>query len=344
MSKKSLLVVVLIMLAGALTFSVIGQEEPSQPLPVVQAKVTTFGLIDPSLEFQWPTLADAARRHDYVSFNTVYLEAKARGESVGPYDALYDLWTWAMNDPIGAFFGGDLHDRIARAYPGFADYIAEFAIIDSRGNTFYPTSETRAFLLEKALSGAPSPRLTIEERRLASTREERPLTRSSAAPSPRRTTRVESRVTTTAPAPAKVATTPAVATPAAATSAPVVATPAPAPVVTEPPVVVKAEESAPAPAAQAPAQAPASASVQPATPESSGLRSRGILLVVIGLIGIGLLALILRTPKETMPATILTPTPTVADKPPAPVEPIRRTPAPDSPKGAEKPRATGSHG
>jgi hypothetical protein len=333
-SKKSLLLVVLIGLAGALTFSVTGQEEPSQPLPIVQAKVTTFGLVDPTLEFQWPTLADAARRHDYVSFNTVYLEAKARGESVAEYDALYDLWTWSMNDPIGAFFGSDIRDRIARAYPGFADYIAEFAIVDSRGNTFYPTSETRAFLLEKALSGAPAPRLNIEERRVA-TREAQPTTRRSATPSPRAAERSDSKPAATAPAPTKVAT-PAVETPAPA-PAQAAAPPAPAPVVAEPPVVVKVEEPAPAPT---PAPAPA----QTAVPETSGLRSRGLLLLVIGLIGIGLLALILRTPKEAVPTTILASNAAGANKPPAPVEPIRRTPAPDSPKGAEKPRATGSHG
>jgi cell division protein FtsN len=72
--------------------------------------------------------------------------------------------------------------------------------------------------------------------------------------------------------------------------------------------------------------------------------NRGMLLLVIGLIGFGILALILRTPKE-VPTSIL-PT-TQAGKPPAPVEPFRKTPsAPGSPKSEEptKPRATGSHG
>jgi hypothetical protein len=108
-------------------------------------------------------------------------------------------------------------------------------------------------------------------------------------------------------------------------------TPAPAPVIAEPPVVVQAEETQPAQA-------------EPVVPESpSALPNRGILLIVIGLIGVGLLALILRTPSEPMPTTILAP-PAAADKPPAPVEPIRRTPAPGSVKAEEKPRATGSHG
>src|SRR6185436_2448963 len=52
--------------------------------------------------------------------------------------------------------------RLARAYPGFAEYISEFVLVDRKGNAFYPTAETRTFLLERALRG-DVPRVIIAE-------------------------------------------------------------------------------------------------------------------------------------------------------------------------------------
>jgi hypothetical protein len=64
----------------------------------------------------------------------------------------------------------------------------------------------------------------------------------------------------------------------------------------------------------------------------NALASRGILLLVLGLIGVGLLAVIFRTPKEEIEPQAAAPTN---------VEPIRK---PAAPEAEAKTRATGSHG
>jgi len=334
-SKKHLLVAVLIALAGAGSMSVIGQEEPAQPLPVVQVKVSSFGILDPVLEIERPSLAEAARRHDYVSFSAVYLEAQARGETTAAYDNLYELWTWSMNDPLGAFYGSEFHNRLARAYPDYASYIAQYSIVDDRGSTFYPTAETRAFLLERAMQGGPAPRVAFLDarptvvRRAAATPPREPARLTAAAPQQTKTVKVATAPKPkTTPAPAKVVETPArvVEAPKVVVETPAVTTPAPAPVA-EAPVVIKAEQE------EAPVVAP--------DPKGS-LATRRIILVVISLLGLGFLMMILRTPTEKMPESILAPP--ADEKPPAPVEPIRRVPTPAPRPSEEKPRATGSHG
>ena len=67
------------------------------------------------------------------------------------------------------------------------------------------------------------------------------------------------------------------------------------------------------------------------------LAGRGLVLLFIGLIGIGLLALILRTPREE-PIKIVQPPP--ANN----VEPMRKPQAAPKPPAPDTPRATGSHG
>jgi hypothetical protein len=101
--------------------------------------------------------------------------------------------------------------------------------------------------------------------------------------------------------------------------------------IVEPPIIVRAEEPAPQ---VAPTTAPVPAP-RP-VPVDNGFANRGILLLVIGLVGIGLLAVILRTPQEAPPSIL----------PTAQVEPFRKTSDPEPGKGEEtaKPRATGSHG
>jgi hypothetical protein len=324
-NKSSLLVVGIVV---AITLSITGQEEP---LPVVQAKATTPPpmlvalAVEPIHTFEAPTLADAARANDYRTFDALYGEAKARGESVAAFDTLHEVWAWSMSDPIGAFYGPDLYARLARAYPGFARYIDEYRIVDNRGNVFYPTSETRAFLLDRALEGRATPRVLVAsaprstEQSASESSQARPLTRRSAAPSLRRAGRGATKTQPVAEAPAPVA------------EAPVANPPITQPIV-EAPIIVKADEAAPQ---VVPATAPVPAP-QPAVVKD-GFANRGILLLVIGLVGIGWLAVILRTPQEA-PATIL---------PTAQVEPFRKTPDPESAKAEEtaaKPRATGSHG
>lgn len=99
------------------------------------------------------TLAEAVRQNDFATFDSMYLAAVRRGEMVQEFADLHRLWTWAMNDPTGAFYGVEKRGEFARAYPGYTSFIDQFRIIDSNGNAFYPTAETRAFLLQQAETG-----------------------------------------------------------------------------------------------------------------------------------------------------------------------------------------------
>lgn len=208
-----------------------------------------------------PTLESAARANDFATFDALY-----RANPNPAYRTLHELWSYSMTDRVGAFYGREQFERLAREYPGFAEYIEHYKIVDSHGAAFYPASETRAFLLENrgvaVASDAPLPHV------------QRPAVKRHAARVAR--AKAAAGVTTApAPKPAVVAPTPA-PTPAedlALLNAPVVS--APAPVV-----------SAPAPAS---------------VPAPIRETNRGLLLVIIGLIGVGLLALIVRAPKEVIP-------------------------------------------
>jgi len=294
---RYLIILVLIAFAGAISFSVTGQEE-QQPLPAVTPRGVTISLpIEPVVEFHQPTLAEAARINDYVTFDALYTEARKRGQSVAVYETLHELWTWSMNDPIGAFYGPDLYQRLSRAYPGYAEFIEQYRIIDSNGNAFYPTSETRAFLLARAMEGRAA-RVMVAERttQTAPATARRQLAGRTAgslpAPAPK-----------TAPAGSRRPDRQAAGAPKVATVAPAPA-PTPDPIITEPPVVITpAPAPAPAPVTIAEAapvqQQPVSVPSPPAEPQpKNNLAGRGLLLVIIGLIGVGLLAVILRTPPE----------------------------------------------
>ncbi len=360
----------LLALGIAIAATVTGQEEPLPPVYTrgIALEPSVVLPVEPVRSFQEPTLADAARGNDYLSFHALYQET-----SPAEYRTLHELWTWAINDPIGAFYGRDMHDRLARAYPGYASYIENFRIVDQRGNVFYPTSETRTFLLQRAIEkDAPrvqlatkTPMSAADTGRTANTsRAAKP--RSTSAVAPKRTTSTHTRsaaptpkktslARTTVPAtvaetpkanPASVATTAATSTttaPAAstpATSAPAASIPVDSAPVTTAPATTAAPVTA-APVTTTPEEPVATAPVPPTTRTPNS----GILLLVIGLIGVGLLALILRTPREAQSTSILQPQPPAESGPKAaaPVEPIRRpgTPAAEDPK---KSQATGSHG
>jgi len=357
--RKSTLIVALITVAGLTTISVIGQEEALPavtPRQIVLAEPTVFLAAEPIRELHAPSLVDAARRNDYASFDALYREAKRRGEQVGQFDTLHELWTWSYNDPIGAFYGSDMHARFAHAYPGYTAYIEDYRIVDSHGNTFYPTSETRTFLLDRIVEGnaprvliagqspseeAPAPVVRPAHTPATHARTATRRHAASSAPKPAATTAVR----TTRTAPAKVETP---VTKAPAASAPEPDAIASAPVASSASPNTTASVPAPAPApvtpvpvAATPAPAPVFKDVaQEAKPEESGAASRGLLLLVIGIIGIGLLAVMLRTPRESGPVSILTPQ---QPEKPAPVEPLRKAPV-EPQEGEKKTRATGSHG
>jgi hypothetical protein len=301
-SIKTTAAIVAIAVVSAVAVSVIGQEEPlppvtARPLSDIPLSAPAIALaVEPVQEFQAPTLLGAAKSNDYLSFDALYTAAKTRGEDVSQYATLHELWTYSVTDPIGAFYGRDLYARLARAFPGYATYIDDFAIVDSRGNTFYPSSETRAFLIDRIVEGRSTPQVQIAEHQ--------PI-----PPRPPKSVVAEAKPEPAQAKPEPVAVS--VAPPVVITPESVQQQPAPAPVTVP----------APAPAEQV-AQLPATQPAQPAQP-TRPLAGRGILLVIVGLIGIGLLAVILRTPREEQPVRIIKPEPPVASN----VEPLRKPPA-----------------
>ncbi|MDQ3282465.1 MAG: hypothetical protein M3Q69_13775 [Acidobacteriota bacterium] len=317
----------------------IGQEQPLPPVTPRADAPSEVMLValetEPIHTTSEPSLAEAARANDYASFEAIYNESKQRGAIVSQYEAFHELWTYSINDPIGAFYGQEMYERISRAYPGFASYIDDYRIVDNRGNVFYPTSETRDFLLARAIEGRTAPRVLIAQTNEAET--------------PREIAREVKPAAVKAKAP--VAAKAPIAKVARSKPAPVVIEPpqvvAPAPVAQTAVVEQPAPIATPAPQAQAVAAAPVvAAAMVPGTDTAkpTDSASRGILLIILGIIGFGMLAVMLRAPKEIAPQTIdVKATPSTADaKDAAPVEPLRRPEAPQKP--AAKHRANGSRG
>jgi hypothetical protein len=327
------IIVLLISIVASPTISLTGQEEP---LPAIQPKATIAFepltpeivlAVDPIHDVVQPTLADAVRANDYATFDALY-----RSTPAPAFALLHELWTYSINDPVGAFYGVDLRDRISRAYPGFAEYIEQFRIIDSNGNAFYPTSETRAFLLDRAVEGrAPrvllaetvtsTPRIRSVASRTDASRDVASSSVASGAPAsppagPAASRRRAPAVVASKPAPTQAAARDAAVPAGEDAGAPPVAPP----VITEAPVIVQAPATVPGP--------------------DNNFGSRGILLLVIGLVGIGILAMMLRAPREEQPTSII---PTQTTVPPPPVEPLRRPSAAPEPPGGKN-RASGSHG
>jgi hypothetical protein len=237
---------VILTLAFVITISAIGDEETS-PSPWLDLAV------EPVTVPVEPNISGAALRNDFLTFDTLYKTADARGENIVRWSELHRFWTWSMTDPLGGFYGQETHDRFARAHRDYAKFIEDYRIIDSNGNAFYPSAETRRFLLG-----------SVGERTAAVT----------AAVAP-----ASSRPEAGATAGRMPAVRPAVREPVPIT----------------PPVVVV---PAPSPAPLKVAAAPAAVTAQPARPAAHPGVGRGILLIIVGLIGIGVVTVMLQAPGD----------------------------------------------
>jgi hypothetical protein len=342
------------------TLTLTAQEEP---LPVVTTRdavpevMLIATAVEPIRDFRGPTLAEAARANDFISFDALYREARQRGESVVAFETLHELWVYSVTNPIGAFYGADMYEKLARAYPGYAQFIADYSIVDNNGNVFYPTAETREFVLARAIEGraarvlvagdgltTPTPAPVAADRsedRVA----DAPVvaTRQRAGGrSAHRSTGTAAKATTETTAAATAPAAPVVSrSSAVAETAPVVVPEVAAPIVAD---VAPVVEDVPQPIVSQPV--PARTAIvetvpQPVSAAEGSGSSRWILLIVIGLLGIGLLAVMFRTPKET-PSVVRQPAPKVDEKPVAPVEPLKRPEGPQRASG--KNRASGSRG
>ena len=64
------------------------------------------------------------------------------------------LWEYQFSSPTGAFFDAGAENgaliTMLRRYPGYDDFVRRQMIVDSNGNRFYPTRESRDFLLRES--------------------------------------------------------------------------------------------------------------------------------------------------------------------------------------------------
>ena len=99
------------------------------------------------------TLRQAAEANDFGAFDGLVRKAKANGEALGAFADLHDVWSFSQANATGAYYAAEIHDRLAARYPDYAGFIEEYRITDRRGQAFFPSAETRAFLLQQAIEG-----------------------------------------------------------------------------------------------------------------------------------------------------------------------------------------------
>ena len=207
------------------------------------------------------TLGDAAKHNNFPLFDAMFNAAS--GNEASAFAELHSFWKWSMTDPLGAFYGDDQHARLAAEYPDYADSIADFGIIDSHGRAFYPSAETRTFLLRKALLGqrAVVAQAVAPKVRQVAVRTEKPRSKA----------RVETEAIQVA-ASKPAASKPVAIKPVVARTVPVAAK-----VVT------------------------AKAQSVPVAPKTDARFGRGLLLMIAGLIALGMLSLVFSASGEEEP-------------------------------------------
>ncbi len=279
-------------------------------------------------------LRDALAANDQERFNAALIRAKAVAESSGAlrhdvavYSDLQQVWSYATTDQYGAFYDEasmpGLHAHLAGAYPGYAAYIAQFALTDANGRVLYPTSETRQFLQRQLGSIHATPPVTATTRATtpSTTRETTPAT----TPVPVRTRSIEpAPVAKTRTRIEKASVTPPSGGRVSTAVKPQPAPPAPAPVkVAEAtlappqPVAAAQKPSNPVPQQPAPpppathdalttdmsraANPPAAPALQPVRSEvntvGSSRTTQGLLFIIIALVTIGVMTIWARTPQ-----------------------------------------------
>jgi hypothetical protein len=116
-----------------------------------------------SVRAQLKDVQNAADRNDRDAFRDALARVKATvgvypaggekaaaGDVIRVYDDLDRIWTWQMDSKTGAFFeAGSIPAQIMRGYPGFEGAIADQILVNAN-TRFYPTAETREFLVREA--------------------------------------------------------------------------------------------------------------------------------------------------------------------------------------------------
>jgi hypothetical protein len=272
------LAVRVVAIVAVFSVSAVGQ----QPTVLIYPSTSVDLPVEPARLAVPMTLGDAAKHNDFPMFDAMFAAAPAREASA--YAELHSFWKWSMTDPVGAFYGDDTHARFAAEYPDYANYIADFGIIDSHGRAFYPSAETRTFLLRKAISGRAA--VVAEVKKPAVVRQRKA---SVWVPASAGTVRAKARTHTAAvkPAPIKIAASKPVA------ARPVAIRPAVVKPVAVQPVVVK-------PVAVKTVAVKATAPI-PVAPKTDTRFGRGLLLMIAGLIALGMLSLVFSASGDEEP-------------------------------------------
>lgn len=108
------------------------------------------------------SVQSAAEANDRPAFQRELAAAQETADDSRPavralidvYRTLNRVWTYAFTSSTGAFFsegseGGALVQAM-RQYPGFEDAVRRHTIVDASGERYYPTAETRTFLVALA--------------------------------------------------------------------------------------------------------------------------------------------------------------------------------------------------
>ena len=110
---------------------------------------------------------DAGERNDRDAFTAALTRAASVIEDYPPggektaaggvlkvYNDILAFWNYQYEVATGAFFDASSRDLLSRAkaYPDYQNYIADKTIVDATGTRFYPTRETRDFLVREAAS------------------------------------------------------------------------------------------------------------------------------------------------------------------------------------------------
>jgi hypothetical protein len=283
------LAVRVVVIVAVFGFSAVGQQQSTTVLAYPDTRIDLA--IEPARAQIDPSIALAAQRNDFPGFEKMFTRATA--SEVAVFGQVYTFWKWSLTNPIGAFYGSDLHAKFAAQYPDYAAYIADFEIIDSHGNAFYPSAETRKFLLQHALAGVVPAQREVPRVATATAPASKPGVRQLAAATIGSTSKPAQSITLVAvkkPAPVAVEKPAPVIVEKAA---PIVEAPIARPLPT-PRVAVQSVKVTPAPAIEPIAPLP-----QPKIMD--GRLGRGLALVVAGLIAVGMLSLMLKAPADDEP-------------------------------------------
>jgi hypothetical protein len=136
------------------------------PFPAVAATVLPHRLPAVVPAIALAAMRDANESNNFLRFEAALAVAKwlagtmpvgAQRNALRRFILVYEdvdaIWSFSVRDRAGAYFNDDslpgMRDHLDADYPDYEAFIAEYRVPDTKGNAFYPTAETRAFLIKQ---------------------------------------------------------------------------------------------------------------------------------------------------------------------------------------------------